>query len=414
VGSDREFLTLRFAAIAPPPALVDTETCLLDALDRWDVKSRAKIAELRLVRAPPELLDHTMIVCRAETGAGNELIANGCAVMPGAAAAACVGELVERMATRAWAPSALSVCSQEQLLQEGRRVFAVDDYVGRPIFDGEWPFTRFSPSRELTWIEAEELATRDSVFVPVSLVRMTPASDSESLVETTSAGTAADFTLERATETALFELVERDALMRAWLRSKPLPSVPKDVVEALGLPQTSLSHPGLELSYLTTRSEFGPWVALVLLRCAGTYGAGASARPAFPDRLSRALAEALQGLVINRLAPPRRPLGGLPRTFAEHRAYYCDPSRFGSLASLESKETAQRSNLTANAASVVRRLHERGMSPIRIDLTGDQDHHVVRVLAPRLYAMEADYAAARLPARDPDLQPRRYRPHPFG
>jgi ribosomal protein S12 methylthiotransferase accessory factor len=394
-------------AIGPVAGLVDLPAQIEDDLCRWGITGMRPT--LRLFRPIPELAGHTFVVSES-TGPPKAVNAAGCARAAADAVRSCIGELVERTALRTWAPPEQVRASASALKRRDLHVFPVPDYVGQARFPRRWPFAPYDDDRELTWVEGEELPSRRPMWVPASLVRLTARDEPEALVEGSSVGTAAGANCDDATLAATLELIERDAVMHAWNEGWQLDrSSGPERMEA----ECQASDRTDWVTYqLTARSRLGPAVAVAftLDRTRHIYGIGASAAPDASQRRDHALAEAIMtrvGVVLG----GRRKIGSRLR-LEDHLSYYCTQPRLMRLERLLVGPITKSPQTKVTLDDVLTGFAREGIVVVRVLLWGGRDRLcVVRVLATRLYTMEADVACARVPPGAAVVSP--YHVHPY-
>lgn len=97
-----------------------------------------------------------------------------------------------------------------------------------------FPFAPFDADARYQWVEGFDVATGRSVAIAADHIyyidglRPTRAASTAPLTAATSSGVAAHDTREAALESALLELIERDAFMRAWLELRPPPEIARE------------------------------------------------------------------------------------------------------------------------------------------------------------------------------------------
>ena len=151
----------------------------------------------------------------------SHMIVSGKGMTRAAAWTSCLGEAVERYSGSCWDPDETVVCRRDEL--DGRSLdprelvlFAPDQYASLP----------YSPYREeaaLRWVTGRSLVTGDEVWIPAIGVFMDyhVADEQEFLCPVTSNGLAAGPTLRDAVLGALYEVLERDAFLIAWMNRLP-------------------------------------------------------------------------------------------------------------------------------------------------------------------------------------------------
>jgi ribosomal protein S12 methylthiotransferase accessory factor len=299
-----------------------------------------------------------------------------------------------------------------------------------PLFTDEqywragFPFTRLTDTSPIHWVAGQEMATGTACLVPATLVYVTyPRIDGPTHTELLTnppmvAGIAAGPSQEAAECAALEELIERDAVMVAWLTQTPLPRirVPDDMAALLCGPAGML-----EITAVLFPNPYGLPVlgAFVHDATTGIITLGTACRPTPHEALRKAYAEAIQlQLVARTLDDPQSMLmqtaqhrQGPLKPWRSDRAYcqsyradwsdvtdllcqlqlYLDPTMRRYLdAWLIPASTIQIDEI-ASAPERSRRIYlerllAQGISPIAVDVTtcdiAPLELAVVRVVAP--------------------------------
>ena len=95
-------------------------------------------------------------------------------------------------------------------------------YDDEQYIDSTFPFTRYELSQPIHWSVGRWLDDNTRTAVPALATFLGfPAPRSERFAQATSNGLAAGGTLEHATLSAIYELIERDAFMLFWLSGRP-------------------------------------------------------------------------------------------------------------------------------------------------------------------------------------------------
>ncbi len=280
------------------------------------------------------------------------------------------------------------------------------------------PRFRFAPFDEdepTAWTRVVNLGGAHSL-IPTCLVGRPPAR-SRRLVDPTSNGYAAHLDRVAAVRHAILELVERDALLRAWLSRAAPPRVGGFGVHQVALPASVTLH----------AIPAAVDVAVVLAvgrRPDGGARVGSAAAPSFIEAARRALAELDVAL--------RRPVGPLrvdlmdPATKAtplDHVAYYDDPRRCGPIDELTAAggevaadELRDRWPEETDDRAVSLDAMVRGADIWLADASYPEvfgEWHVVRAISPSLIEMSWGVPYLRIPSL-PDASSVRSDPHPFG
>lgn len=367
------------------------------------------------------------------------------------ARAAALGEAVERY-SGAYAPRDATVLTTARELGDAavspdRFALFHCDQLRSP----EFPFAEFGWDTRIRFVEGIALANGRPAFVPSQLAYMSGWFEDEKRVGlSTSNGLACGPTLEEAILSALFELVERDAVMLSWKNTLSLPLLDWSGDEELAAIDRRVFAPtGLRYSVLDGSAFFGVPVAIgVVHGPSGEQTAlamGGGAGPTISIAWLKALAEAFgvrRWLSVKTLESPRASLleAGDVKTFDDHMLFYARSERAALARFLDRSQ--QRAPTTgvpavngttprAQIAELVAKLEARACTAYAVDVTSPDvaslGLHVVRVIAPELCALDVVHAARFLggtrlylaayeaglsdgPARFEDLNPL---PHPF-
>jgi len=330
-------------------------------------------------------------------------LARGADAHPALAEAKAVSEAVERYAllsrpasppTHLWPSTA-------------RRITTRELWPGATSSEGE------------SWVPAS-LLDGTEVLVPFALVwPTTPPAASGPCV--TSNGMAAHPERQHAIECAVLELIERDALLRAWAHRAPAlgPAAPGPVERAW---IDELAEHGVEVRAWHLASSTGIPVVLAQGRdVSGTripLVVGSAARPLAPDAVRAAVME-VAGNVMAELRtgggqPADSPVAEDVRDLEDHVRFYHDPRRWDVLDFLDDTATGgTASSSTETGVDACRRSSIRvavaDMTPPELDGV----LHVVRAMSPDLVPLW--FGADRHPRGHSGL-PRELGhrpPHPF-
>jgi thiazole/oxazole-forming peptide maturase SagD family component len=368
--------------------------------------------------APPYLLDHTVLIGQIiDPTRGRPVEASGCSINVEAAVGSFVGELVERTAA-VWFPGnePFRTASELELRDAGQAVFGCRAHLGTPLDPRYWTFRPYDPAARYRWLAGEDLATGQAVWVPAALV-VPAVARSDNLCEVTSVGTAAATSLETATERAVAELYERDALRTSWFFDGCFP--PGDEARRWAEVAPTDARLGWRTRFCTLPATGGGAGAVVFTRHrhAGVYAIGSSCSPRSDQATTRALAEAMQGRLMAWLHQSASGCADRVRTYLDHVLYRGRPDRLDEIEALFAPETtgsgASRHLAAAGGGTAV---HSAPPGAVRVRLLDTERWKVVKVLAPTLQPLEADHAAARLVGRARHLARRscvRTEPHPF-
>ncbi|MBF6328295.1 YcaO-like family protein [Nocardia transvalensis] len=414
--AETEPRVLRLRAFGSPDQLAGIEPALTAAFARWaPIWQSPATVDIRYFRPRPELHGHVLILGECETDSAPVAVA-GCDLDPEAAANSCVGELVERQCSRAWAnPGSRQAKSAD--FEDGS-AFAITDYLGTPVFPDRWPYPRYTADRLLTWTRGRRYPDGDTIWVPEALVGLRPSPAAERLTEVTTVGLASGATARQAAAHGLYELLERATVMGYWQTGTPMELLTgwalADHAEFLAEERALGWHTQL----LQARSPVGTGVVVALSRHLEmpAFGVGLSAHPLPAERIGHALAEMVQIRLLASLHRGRST--DTLDSFEDHVIYYCHPDRFSLLDTLVGPPTDEVIDRRGeNDMQVVARLVDAGSQVAAVELAGagGEGPAVARVLATRLPHMEVREACARLPLPGQATigRPGPYRPHPY-
>jgi ribosomal protein S12 methylthiotransferase accessory factor len=133
----------------------------------------------------------------------------------------CLGEAVERYSGGCWDPEEVVSCRRSDL--PGRSIDPRDLVLYRPEQYPDLPYAPYDDESVLRWVRGRSLVHDDDVWLPAIAVFMEfqVQSQEEFLCPVTSNGLAAGPTLGGAVLAAVYEVLERDAFMIAWLARLP-------------------------------------------------------------------------------------------------------------------------------------------------------------------------------------------------
>lgn len=138
---------------------------------------------------------------------------------------ATIGEGVERYGSGFYRKDFLVRSTARALREAGREIVGPDDLA---LFHPEqykregFPFAPFTEDLEIYWESMRDLATGEDVLCPAVCVYMPFRADPVFISEQISTGFAAHGDPVRAALGGLFEVVERDSFMIAWMNQLPL------------------------------------------------------------------------------------------------------------------------------------------------------------------------------------------------
>lgn len=151
-------------------------------------------------------------------GKPHKIRGEGKGATPEEAVISAIGEGLERYAASTWNPAILF------RIAFGRKPAALFDPCALTLYTDEqytapgFAYARFNPKQPIWWAQGKWLDNGAAVALPAIAVYLNfPAVPNECLVQATSNGLATGRGVDDATLRALYELIERDAFMRAWM-----------------------------------------------------------------------------------------------------------------------------------------------------------------------------------------------------
>jgi ribosomal protein S12 methylthiotransferase accessory factor len=341
------------------------------------------------------------------------------------AAAAAVGEALERYSLSYVDPSRLRVASAEEL-GEGAvdpdrfALFASWQYAA----DG-FPFVPFRRTTRVAWVEGWRIRDGAPAWVPAELVFLgeTGFDGAAHVGYATSSGAACAATRDEALARGLAEVLERDAFMIVWANRLSLPLLDWSGDERLveldeaTFAATGLSYAAVDLSvFHRVPSVLGVVRAPGL--AVGALGVGAGTAPTAESAWWKALSEAFAcraaGTKLALLRPEQRygPNGQGVVMFEDHIQYYADRQRARATAFLD--ESAERVPIAEvpplpgqtraeHVAAFCESVGRAGSEAYAVDATSpdvlDLGFVVTKVVAPELCPLEVPHAARFLGGR---------------
>lgn len=133
----------------------------------------------------------------------------------------CLGEAVERYSAGCWNTEELVIGTRSAL--DGESLHPAELVLYLPEQYRDLPYAPYTEASKLTWIRAKSLIDSKDVWVPAIAVfpDYQIHSQEEFLFPMSSNGLAAGPTLYDAVLSAIYEVLERDALLVAWLNRLP-------------------------------------------------------------------------------------------------------------------------------------------------------------------------------------------------
>jgi ribosomal protein S12 methylthiotransferase accessory factor len=365
------------------------------------------------------------------------------------ARAAALGEAVERYSGAYARADATILATARDLGPDAVAPERFALFHRRQLEAPRFPFVEFDSATRVRFVEGFALDDGSPAFVPSQLVFMSGwFPDEERIGLATSNGLACGATLEEAILAALYEVVERDAVMLAWKNSLSLPLLDwSDDEEIAAVDRRVFAPTGLRYSVLDGSAFFDVPVAIGVVHGPPdeltALGMGGGAGPTVSVAWLKALAEAFgvrRWLSLATLAAGPLPEALDVKTFDDHMLFYARHEKAMLAAFLDASDRRTPTPAVApipgdtpraQIGELLRRLSGRGCSAYVVDVTppdvASLGLHVVRVVAPELCALDVLHSARFLGGRrlyraahDAGVSDRAFRfedlnplPHPF-
>jgi ribosomal protein S12 methylthiotransferase accessory factor len=140
-------------------------------------------------------------------------------------------EAVERYGGMHWPTGVWRKTPSQDLDGSILGIEAIPGYLPDQFSDPNFPYHPLSAKESKIWLQGRDLASSEDVWVLSDSV-IWPPLDNKPCVQATSSGTAAHTNYESACLTALYELIERDALMMAWLLRAACPQIKTETLDS--------------------------------------------------------------------------------------------------------------------------------------------------------------------------------------
>ncbi len=341
------------------------------------------------------------------------------------AAAAAVGEAIERYSLTYVDPHRLVIASADELGDEAVDPNRFALFSARQYAQEGFPFVPFSAATRTTWVDGWRIRDGARAWLPAQLVFLadTALADAARIGYGTSSGAACGDTRGAALERALAELLERDAFMILWANRLSLPRLDVSEDEELAeVDRTTFAVTGLQYTAVALSCFHGlpSFVGVVRSphRRIGALGVGAGSaatvRRAWWKALSEAFACRAAGEKLLLLAPQTAygVEGAGVVTFEDHIRYYADADRAEIAAFLDgSSETVSPSDVpelegdssAERVAALCERIRRAGSEAYAVDVTSpdvrDLGLVVAKAIAPELCPLEVPHGARFLGGR---------------
>lgn len=371
---------------------------------------------------PPYLYTATLSNYDFRVASKSDRMAAGKGMTKDEAITSAIGEATERYCAYHWDPQRTFIAKASDI--QSRYITPQDCvlYSDRQYNIFEWPHPRYTPDRELGWLNGNDVLDDSPVALPESLVYLVfpPPRMEDYFAPSTSNGLAAGPNRPRAILGGLCELMERDAMLITWMNRLPAVELQFDhSPEIPGRIFRHYAHFGVNVRAFLMPSDLPAATVMAIsfeedpARPANVIGLGCHPDP------NIALLKALFELCQGRPAEGSRfqsnpPQGRLDKyedvhTLDDHSAFMSQMNRREEFAFLwQSNEKKRIEDLpnpsTGDAAQDLKRcateLAEMGHRPgyavlTTPDLAG-YDIHVVRVIAPGLQPVHFGHGQERL------------------
>jgi ribosomal protein S12 methylthiotransferase accessory factor len=370
-----------------------------------------------------------------------------------AARVAALAEAAERYSAACLPPTSdLVVATADELgpaaVDPERFALFHDDQYRRRDF----PFRRFTRSTRVSWLGGLSLVTGEPAFLPAQVVLLRrPPTDEPRICQATSNGLACHGTLEEATLSGLFEVVERDAFMLTWTNRLSFPRLTwRSSPRLLELERRYLRPTGLRYAAIDLSAFWRVPTVMGVVRGASpegpALGVGASSAATVEDAVWKALDEAAhvrtwaRGLLFLQGDRAFDADFSDVRDFDDHVRCYAEPAHARHAAFLDASSQTRdireiapvgAASVSETISAIVERLAAGGVSAYVVDVTAPDVRAaglcVAKVVAPELCPLDVDHRARLLggrrlyraayelglrdaPASADDLNPF---PHPF-
>jgi ribosomal protein S12 methylthiotransferase accessory factor len=371
---------------------------------------------------PPYLYTATLSNFDFRAATRTERMAAGKGTTREEAIAAAIGEATERYCAYHWDPQRTYLAKWDDLKTRGISPRSCVLYSERQYATWDWPYARWTPEQEVAWINGVDLSDGAVVALPASLVYLVfpPPRLEDYFAPSTSNGLAAGQTLAHATLSGLCEVMERDAMLIAWMNRLPAAELMfADSSELSGRIYRHYAHFGINVRAFLMPSDLPAATVMAIsfeedpARPANVAGLGCHPDPKVA--LLKALFELCQGRPAEASRfQTKPPQGRLNRyddvhTLDDHSAFMSQLDRRNEFAFLWRTDEKQHIDelpnpSTGDAAQDLERcvaeLAAKDHRAAFVELTTpdlvDYGIHVVRVIVPELQPVHFGYGQERL------------------
>ena len=371
---------------------------------------------------PPYLYTATLSNFDFRAANKTDRIAAGKGMTREEAIASAIGEATERYCAYHWNAQRTYLAKWHDLPARGVSPQSCVLYSERQYATPDWPYARWTPDQEVAWISGVDLLDGSAVAVAASLVYLVfpPPRLEDYFVPSTSNGLAAGPTLAGAILGGLCEVMERDAMLVAWLNRLPAIELQFDDASTLaGRIYRHYAHFGVDVRAFLMPTDLPAATVMAISfeddpsRPANVVGLGCHPDPQVA--LRKALFELCQGRPAEGARFLSKPPGGrLNRyedvhTLDDHSAFMSQLERRDEFAFLwqtgEQKRIDQLPNpstgdVEKDLARCTSELAAKGHRAAMVELTTpdlvDYGIHVVRVIVPGLQPVHFGHGEERL------------------
>ena len=371
---------------------------------------------------PPYLYTATLSNFDFRVASKSDRMAAGKGMTRDEAIASAIGEATERYCAYHWDPQRTFLAKAGDI--QTRYITPQDCvlYSDRQYKIFEWPHPRWTPERELAWLNGNDVLDGSTVALPASLVYLVfpPPRMEDYFAPSTSNGLAAGPSLAGAILSGLCELMERDAMLITWMNRLPAVELQFDHSPKLpGRIFRHYAHFGVNVRAFLMPSDLPAATVMAISfeddpsRPANVVGLGCHPDPNIA--LLKALFELCQGRPAEgarfQSKPPEGRLNNYEdvHTLDDHSAFMSQRGRRHEFSFLwESNEKRRIEELpnpstgdaTQNLQRCATELAAKGHRPAYAELTTPDlegyDIHVVRIIAPGLQPVYFGHGQERL------------------
>jgi thiazole/oxazole-forming peptide maturase SagD family component len=265
----------------------------------------------------------------------------------------------------------------------------------------EGPFSHlkpFSTTETLQWVLGKRMATNESVYVPIELT-FYPIDQvivqRKTCYEASSNGVAAFPDEETATEKALLELIERDAICTMWYSKCPVTAIPQKNLDLdTRLRMRRWEELGWEVKCLNITRDSIPVVLCIIFskKRRPHFVSGAAAAWTYKEAAQKAMDEAELMLTARKQSRRQRPNPKKVRSPLDHGILFFE---YEMLATLDWLIEAKTEKIQERETPDLIKLFD----PIKVNLTQNEGKgplSVVRVLSQKLMPISFGYGTEHI------------------